>query len=222
LIPLSPNLVAGANESGYHLLHVNYTRDFTAHVVADITAAVEGDACPNCGEKLRLTRGVEIGNIFKLGTRYTDALGCNFTDEKGEIHPVIMGSYGIGVGRLLACVAEEHHDEKGLIWPVSIAPVPVHIVVLPGKQLNVMEFAERLEKDLLSTGIDCLMDDRIESAGVKFNDADLIGIPLRITVSERGLKNGEIELKKRAGGDAWLIKFDDAVVEIKKTLDSMK
>ena len=134
LIPLSPNLVAGANEEGYHLRNVNYGRVISSHVVADITAAQDGDACPHCGEALRLTRGVEVGNIFKLGTRYSDALGCTFLNENGESQPVIMGSYGIGVGRLLACVAEEHHDERGLTWPVSIAPYPVHLVVLPGKR----------------------------------------------------------------------------------------
>ena len=121
LIPRSPNLVAGANEEGYHFRNVNYGRDYSAAMIADITAAREGDACPKCGSPMRLARGVEVGNIFKLGTRYTDALNCTFLDADGNSKPVIMGSYGIGVGRLLACVAEEHHDEHGLIWPVSIA-----------------------------------------------------------------------------------------------------
>ena len=125
--------MAGANEAGYHLANVNYGRDFTATMVADITSVGAGDACENCGAPLRLERGVEVGNIFKLGTRYTDAWAALSPTRTANLQPVMMGSYGIGVGRLLACVAEEHHDEKGLIWPVSIAPFPVHLVVLPGK-----------------------------------------------------------------------------------------
>jgi prolyl-tRNA synthetase len=221
LIPVSPNLVAGANEAGFHLLNVNYGRDFTAGIVADISSASAGDLCENCGAPLRLARGVEVGNIFKLGTRYSDALGCTYTDQNGEIKPVIMGSYGIGVGRLLACAAEEHNDEKGLIWPVSIAPYPVHIVVLPGRQVDVQPFAETLIEELAAVGIEALIDDREESAGVKFNDADLIGLPLRVTVSERALKNGGIELKKRSGGDSWIVPVATCVNEIQSTLASL-
>jgi prolyl-tRNA synthetase len=221
LIPVSPNLVAGANEAGFHLLNVNYGRDFTAGIVADISSAGAGDPCESCGAPLRLARGVEVGNIFKLGTRYSDALGCTYTDQNGEIKPVIMGSYGIGVGRLLACAAEEHNDEKGLIWPVSIAPYPVHIVVLPGRQVDVQPFAETLIEELAAVGIEALIDDREESAGVKFNDADLIGLPLRVTVSERALKNGGIELKKRSGGDSWIVPVATCVNEIQSTLASL-
>ncbi len=132
-IPSSPNLVAGANENDYHLLNTNYPRDYTANLVTDIAAADEGAACPECGSPLHMQRGVEVGNIFKLGTRYSDALGCTFLDQDGAQKPVIMGSYGIGVGRLLACVAEAHHDEHGLIWPISVAPFQVHLVLLRGK-----------------------------------------------------------------------------------------
>lgn len=221
LIPLSANLVSGANEKGYHLLNVNYGRDFEAEEIADITSAAEGDACEKCGKPYRLSRGVEVGNIFKLGTRYTDALGCTFTDENGESHPIIMGSYGIGVGRLLACVAEEHHDDKGLIWPVSIAPFPVHLVVLPGKTMDITPVVDELEKSLRLAGIDCLVDDRPDSAGVKFNDADLIGLPLRVTVSERAYKNGGLELKLRSGGESWIVPVDEAVAAITKTLSGL-
>jgi prolyl-tRNA synthetase len=221
LIPLSANLVSGANEKGYHLLNVNFGRDFEAAEVADITSAGEGDACEKCGQPYRLSRGVEVGNIFKLGTRYTDALGCTFTDENGESQPIIMGSYGIGVGRLLACVAEEHHDDKGLIWPASIAPFPVHIVVLPGKSMDVTPVVEELEKSLRHVGIETLVDDRPDSAGVKFNDADLIGLPLRVTVSERALKNGGFELKLRSGGESWIVPVEEAVAEIQKTLSGL-
>jgi prolyl-tRNA synthetase len=216
LIPQCANLVAGANETGYHLLNVNYGRDFTATQVADICAAADGSACPNCGQPMRLTRGVEVGNIFKLGTRYTDALGCTYLDEAGTAKPVVMGSYGIGVGRLLACVAEEHHDERGLIWPESIAPFPVHLVVLAGKTIDTWSVAEKIEKELTRAGLEPLVDDRLESAGVKFNDADLIGIPLRITVSERALKQGGVEFKCRSGGEAWIVPVDEVLAEVQK------
>ncbi|NTU75676.1 MAG: proline--tRNA ligase, partial [Anaerolineaceae bacterium] len=218
LIPDCPNLVAGANEAGYHLRNVNYGRDYQAQVVADIASAREGDGCPNCGKPMRQSRGVEVGNIFKLGTRYTLAMGCNFLDENGENNPVIMGSYGIGVGRLLACVAEEHHDEKGLIWPVSIAPFPVHLVVLPGKNIDVRTPASQIEQALIVAGMEPLVDDRDESAGVKFNDADLIGLPLRVTISERALKQGGAEFKLRAGGDAWIVPMEKVIEEVKQAL----
>ncbi len=218
LIPRSPNLVAGANEEGYHFRNVNYGRDYSAAIIADITAAREGDACPKCGSPMRLARGVEVGNIFKLGTRYTDALNCTFLDENGNHKPVIMGSYGIGVGRLLACVAEEHHDEHGLIWPVSIAPYPVHLIVLPGKELDTLSIAERIDAELTAAGYEPLVDDRMESAGVKFNDADLIGLPLRITVSERALKQGGVEFKSRCSGESWIVPESEVITEVEKFL----
>jgi prolyl-tRNA synthetase len=220
LIPQCANLVAGANEAGYHLLNVNYGRDFSASIVADICAAEEGSACPHCGQPMRLTRGVEVGNIFKLGTRYTDALGCTYLDETGAAKPVIMGSYGIGVGRLLACVAEEHHDERGLIWPESIAPYAVHLVVLAGKTMDTTGIAESLEKQLTEAGLEPLFDDRAESAGVKFNDADLIGLPLRITVSERALKQGGVEFKRRDGGEPWIVPVEEVVQAVRQSRQS--
>lgn len=197
-ITFSPNLVAGANESDTHLLNTNYPRDYTADIVADIAAADEGAACPECGCPLRMERGVEVGNIFQLGTRYSDALGCTFLDKDGQQKPVIMGSYGIGVGRLLACVAEAHHDEHGLVWPITVAPFHVHLVLLRGKGTpQAEETADKLYTDLQAAGIEVLYDDRDESPGVKFNDADLIGCPVRITVSERALAQGGAEMKLR-------------------------
>jgi prolyl-tRNA synthetase len=202
LIPTSPNLVAGANEDGYHLLHTNYGRDYTAVIVADIVAVQDGDACAICGGPLHTSRGVEVGNIFKLGTRYSDSLGCTFLDRDGKEKPVIMGSYGIGSGRLLACVAEQYNDEHGLKWPISVAPFQVHIVMLKGGE----ETAARLHDELTEAGVEVLLDDREDlSAGVKFNDADLIGIPLRLTVGARALKEGGVELKHRGGGAATLV-----------------
>jgi prolyl-tRNA synthetase len=218
LVPLSPNLVAGANEEGYHLRNVNYGRDYQADVVADITAAGEGDACPNCGAPMRSSRGVEVGNIFKLGTRYSVAMGCNFNAENGESLPVIMGSYGIGVGRLLACIAEEHHDDKGLAWPVAVAPFPLHMLVLNSKTGQPEALAADLEARLQAAGLEALVDDRPESAGVKFMDADLIGLPLRLTVSERALKQGGVEFKRRSADEKWIVPLENVVTEVQRIL----
>ncbi|MEX1143575.1 MAG: proline--tRNA ligase [Anaerolineales bacterium] len=210
LIPESPNLVAGANETGFHYLNVNYGRDYQADLVTDLASAEEGYPCPNCAAPLRTSRGVEVGNIFKLGTFYSQAMGANYLDKDGKAQPIVMGSYGIGSGRLLACSAEEHHDEKGLIWPMSIAPYDVHMVALRGAG----EQAEKLYAQLQAAGLDVLFDDREESPGVKFNDADLIGLPIRLTVGERSLKEGGVELKLRHEEDKHLVKLDDVVTEV--------
>jgi prolyl-tRNA synthetase len=210
-IPVSRNLVAGANEAGYHLLNVNYGRDYTADLVADIVSAEEGDGCPECGQPLRTVRGVEVGNIFKLGTRYSDALGCTFLDREGQAQPVVMGSYGIGVGRLLACIAEEHHDEYGLKWPVSVAPYQVHLVGLLDGTAGVSESAERVYEGLQRDGIEVLYDDREERPGVKFNDADLIGCPLRLTVSKRSIEQGGVELKRRDRSEKVIVAVEEIV-----------
>lgn len=217
LIPISPNLAAGANETGYHYVNVNYDRDYKADIVADIALAEEGFECPNCAEPMHASRGVEVGNIFKLGTRYTAALGANYLDEAGKEHPVVMGSYGIGSGRLLACVAEEHHDDKGLLWPISVAPYDVHLVALRGGY----EEAEDLYSSLKSAGFDVLYDDRDETPGVKFNDADLIGLPIRITASERSLKEGGVELKLRPETEKRNVRIDNIVDEISKVKEKL-
>jgi len=213
-IPVSPNLVAGANEHGYHLLNTNYGRDYKAEIVADIASAGDGSACPTCGAPMHTCRGVEVGNIFKLGTRYSEAMGCTFADEIGEKKPVIMGSYGIGVGRLLACVAEEHHDEKGLCWPASVAPYPAHLVALSGKSSLVEAQADEIYARLVANGLEPLYDDRPESPGVKFMDADLIGIPLRLTIGERSLKLGGVEVKPRSGGETVTLSFAEMAARV--------
>lgn len=219
----SPNLVSGANETGYHLLNVNYGRDFRADVVADIVSAQAGDACPQCGAPLRLERGVEVGNIFKLGVRYSEAMNCTYLDETGQAKPVVMGSYGIGIGRLLACIVEAHHDEYGLIWPPAIAPFQVHLVLLKGKGTPECEaLAEELYANLQKEGLDVLFDDRAESPGVKFNDADLIGIPVRLTVSERALKAGGVEFKRRDLTQKEVLPLDGLIGRVKSELDQFQ
>ncbi len=218
LAPAAPNLVAGANEEGYHLLNVNYGRDYTAAIVTDIAAAREGDPCSECGAALRAARGVEVGNIFQLGTRYTDALGASYLDSEGKARPVVMGSYGIGSGRLLACIAEEHHDEFGLIWPVTVAPYHVHLVGMPGAEVE----AESLYTALWAAGIETLYDDRADTAGVKFNDADLIGLPIRLTLGKRSLKEGGVEFKRRDRAEKSIVPLDGAVEHIRQELAALE
>lgn len=216
LIPGSPNLVAGANEEGFHLLNTNFDRDYKADSIADIALADDGAVCVHCGGELKTRRGVEVGNIFKLGNRYTDAMGARYKDENGEFCSIMMGASGVGISKLLACIAEEHHDEHGLIWPKSITPYPVHLVALGSKDASVEDAADRLYNELIAAGLEPLYDDRNESPGVKFNDADLIGIPLRITVSSRALGLGGYEFKRRHESERWIVPIDEAIAVIKQ------
>ena len=218
LIPHSPNLVAGANEEGYHLLNVNLGRDYQADVVADIALAEEGAACPECGKPMKTARGIEVGNIFKLGTRYSEDMGCTFLDRDGQEKPVIMGSYGIGSGRLLASVAEEHHDDRGLIWPITVAPYQVHLVALKGAQ----DAADRAYAQLSEAGVEVLYDDREESPGVKFADADLVGIPLRLTLSERTLSKDSAEIKRRDQAETELVPLARLGEEIQSRIAALE
>jgi len=225
LIPKSTNLVAGANEEGYHLKNVNYGRDYQADVVTDITAAQDGDLCPNCSTPMNSVRGIEVGNIFKLGTRYSAAMGATFLDKDGEEKPVIMGSYGIGSGRLLASVAEEYNDEYGLILPVTVAPYHVHLLILPGKDdhgQRVPQVAEQLYQDLQDAGVEVLFDDRDESPGVKFNDADLIGNPIRLTVSQRSLQKNGVEFKRRDSQESHVFPLDEIIAKVKEEIIAME
>jgi len=223
-IPVSPNLVSGANEEGYHLLNVNYGRDYLASLVADISAASAGDACIECGSPLRAERGVETGNIFQLGTHFSESMGCTYLNADGESRPIIMGSYGIGLGRLMACIAEEHHDEHGLIWPISVAPFQVHLILLRGKgqEGEIAALAEQLYAGLQEAGIEVLYDDRDESPGVKFNDADLIGLPIRLTVSPRALKEGGIEFKRRDQAEKRIIPQEQLLAEVRATIEALQ
>lgn len=223
LIPQSPNLVAGANEEGYHLINVNFGRDYSADIITDIVSAQEGSLCIHCGGSLREVRGVEVGNIFKLGTRYSDSMGCTFLDKDGQEKPVIMGSYGIGSGRCMACVAEEHNDELGLKWPISVAPYHVHLVLLPGKNdKKAVQIGDEIFTDLCQAGVEVLYDDREESPGVKFTDADLIGLPIRLTVSDRMVKQKSVEFKFRRSEDKEIIAKDDVMTKVKTEIARME
>ncbi len=221
-VAAATNLVAGANEPGYHLLNVNVGREFEPDVVTDIAAAQEGDACPECGAPMRAERGIEVGNIFKLGTRYSEAMGATFADEEGEEHPVVMGSYGIGIGRLLAAIAETHNDDYGLIWPVTVAPLPVHLITLGPEGSEAQRVADGLYNELQSSGVEVLYDDRDRSPGIKFNDADLIGLPIRLTVARRGLAEDAVELKLRTETERQLIPLADAVAAVQAEIDRLR
>ncbi len=221
LLAVSPNLVSGANEEGYHLRNVNVGRDFVPDVVADIADVFEGAPCPHCGMPLRLARGVEVGNIFQLGTRYAEALGATYLDAEGRTRPIFMGSYGIGVDRLMACVAEAHHDERGLRWPITVAPYGVHLVLLAGREADVRTKADALYDESSQAGLEVLYDDRDASAGVKFADADLIGVPLRLTVSGRSLQQGGVEVKRRDRDEVQVIPLAEAVPAARAELNRL-
>ena len=208
LVARTNNLVAGANREGFHLRNVNVGRDFTPDVVTEITNAREGDECPSCGGPLILRNGIEVGNIFKLGTRYTSALGATYLGEDGQAHPIIMGSYGIGVGRSMACIVEAHYDEKGIVWPEAVAPYAGHLVAIgTDRDPTVREVAERLHSLAAAAGPEheILYDDRDESPGVKLTDAELLGMPRIITISPRSLKAGGAEVTVRATGERSII-----------------
>jgi prolyl-tRNA synthetase len=217
------NLVAGANRVGWHLLNVNLGRDYQADVIADVAAADAGFRCPECGGTMRAERAIEIGNIFKLGTRYSEALGANYLDAEGQSHPILMGSYGIGSGRAVATVVEQRHDEKGIDWPVAVAPFHVSLMWLGSAEDSAtVEAADSLFASLTAAGIEVLYDDRPERAGVKFNDADLIGCPIRVSVSKRTLERGELEMKARRRSEAVFVPLADAATAISTLLAELR
>ncbi|MEX1169647.1 MAG: proline--tRNA ligase [Chloroflexota bacterium] len=198
----SANLVAGANRAGFHYRNVNHGRDFMADLVTDLTTATEGDPCPTCGQPVILRNGIEVGNIFKLGTKYSDAFDATYLGEDGAAHRIVMGSYGIGIGRNVACIVEEHHDDKGIVWPAEVAPYAAHLVSIgAAREPRVNEVAEQLHTFSIEHGREILWDDRDESPGVKFTDAELLGMPWILTVSPRSLAAGGVEVTDRATGE---------------------
>lgn len=215
----TPNLVAGANRKGYHFKNTNLGRDWQADVVADIASAVAGMPCPQCGSAMVAERAIEVGNIFKLGSRYSEAFGATYLDAEGNSRPILMGSYGIGSGRVTATIAEQHHDGKGLAWPASVAPYHVSLVsIFTEEDRAPAEAADRLYEDLQAAGVEVLYDDRAERAGVKFNDADLIGCPIRVSVSARTLARGEAEIKGRTETEATFVPLAETVPTVRRML----
>ena len=218
-ILLGSNFVVGANRRDYHLRNANHARDLKADVIADIALAKAGYACPRCSSTLVSRRGIEVGHVFKLGTRFSEVLGAFFPDAADVQRPVIMGSYGIGVGRLLAAAIEQSHDERGIVFPAAIAPYQVWLAALNVNSEDVARAAESTYEDLLDEGVQVLYDDRAESAGVKLNDADLLGLPVRLVVSARNLKGGVVEVKRRADTEASSVPLDRVVERVKELLD---
>ena len=214
------NFIIGANKTGYHYKNVNL-KDFTVEKTADLRNIQEGDICPKCGGRIHFAKGIEVGNTFKLGTKYSDALNLRYLDTNNQLQPVWMGSYGIGIGRCMAAIAEQYCDDNGLKWPVSVAPYEVAIVLISGKDEVQTALSEKLYNDMKNAGIDVLLDDRDERPGVKFKDMDLIGIPYRLTV---GKKAGEniVEFKSRDGQISMDLNADDAVKTLKELIDQEK
>ncbi len=212
------NFVAGGNKPDTHLRNVNYPRDFKADTVVDIASARAGDRCLKCGGELASTLGIEVGHIFKLETTYSSKFNASYIDEKGESHPIVMGCYGMGLSRLMAAAVEQNHDAKGIIWPLSIAPYHVYLCPLYREGSKVAEVAEKLYTDLEAEGLEVLFDDREESPGVKFNDADLLGIPLRVTVSPRTLQKDSVELKLRSKKESELVPLEKIVGKLRELI----
>lgn len=211
--------ICGANEDDFHFINVNPARDIKIDTLVDIRNAVAGDPCPHCQSQLELVRGIEVGHIFKLGEKYSRVLDATFLDSNGESQVMIMGCYGIGVSRTMAAAVEQNHDENGIIWPIPIAPYQVIIVPVNSSQKDQVEAADKIYRQLMGAGVEVILDDRDERAGVKFKDADLIGIPLRITIGPKGLKEDKVEVKKRWDDAVELVSIDKVYEHIKAILE---
>lgn len=209
-LPGQVNLVAGANKPNYHTKNVNYGRDYKADILVDLKTLREGDPCPVCGKPVKTARGIEVGQVFKLGTKYSEAMGAYYKDENQKEKPIVMGCYGIGVTRTLAAVVEQHHDENGIIWPISVAPYHCIITLINPKDDVQSELAESIYTSLQGMGVEVLLDDRAERPGVKFKDADLLGIPIRITVGKLA-GEGQVEYKLRRDEDKTVLSAEQAV-----------
>ena len=218
-ITLGHNFAVGANKPDRHYVNANFPRDFQVDVIADIALARAGEACLRCGAPLEATRGIEVGHIFKLGTGYSEQLGAYFLDREGQQRPIIMGCYGIGVGRTLAAAIEQNHDAKGIVFPPPIAPFQVYLAALNADDPQVAEAAARLHDGLEAAGVETLLDDRSESAGVKFNDADLLGFPVRVVVSPRGLRQGTVEVKRRKDAEPSAVPVEGAAARVRELLE---
>jgi len=212
------NFVTGANERDAHLIHVNTGRDFQVSQFVDIRKFTPGDRCPLCGEETRMDKGIEVGHTFKLGTKYSKAMGATFLDDQGREKEIVMGCYGIGVGRTVAAAIEQYFDQNGIVFPMPVAPFQVLILPVNIKMDFLKETAEQLHQILSENSIEVLYDDREETPGVKFKDADLIGIPLRITLGEKNLKKGLVEIKKRRTGEVFLVKKEEVLSMIKEMI----
>lgn len=217
-----PNGVTGANKHGYHYKNVNPKRDFQNVTVATIRLMTKNDVCPHCGAPIDIVRGIEVGQVFELGTKYSEALNATFLDQNGKAKPYVMGCYGIGVTRTIAAAIEQFHDDKGIMWPVAIAPYEVVVVPVSSKDEEQMKIAEGLYTQLKGMGVDVLFDDRNERAGVKFNDADLIGYPVRITVGKKSAADQTVEIKVRRTGHEEVAAIADSAARVQAILNELR
>ena len=217
------NAVAGANEEGYHYVNVNPKRDFTQEsiVITDLRMVKEGDPCPHCGAGLNMTRGIEAGQVFTLGTKYSKAMGATFLDENGKEQPLYMGCYGIGVGRTMAAAIEQNNDEQGIVWPRAIAPYEVVVVAVNAKKADQLEYGEKVYAECQKAGLDTLLDDRKERAGVKFKDCDLIGYPVRVVIGPKAIEEGQIEIKVRKTGEVFTVAYDEYLLKVQELLNNL-
>ena len=220
-LPGLKNLCAGACKEDHHLINVNYGRDYEGDIVTDIKVLAEGDPCPVCGAPVKHARGIEVGQVFKLGTKYSESMGAYYKDENMKDHPIVMGCYGIGVTRTLAAVVEQNHDENGIIWPMSVAPYHVIITVMKPDDETQAKVADEIYSKLMSAGAEVMLDDRKERPGVKFKDADLLGIPIRITVG-RGAADGMVEYKLRRDADKEEISVAESIERALRTIEEEK
>lgn len=216
------NGVTGANKADAHLVNVNVNRDFRPELTMDIRMAVAGDACPRCASPLGFTPGIEVGHVFKLGTRYSAKMKAEYLDERGSLHPMVMGCYGIGVNRILAAAVENHHDEAGILWPKELAPYQVEIVSLDHKKLQIVETAHNLHDALAKAGLEVLWDDRDAAPGVKFADADLLGLPVRVTVGKKTLEAGTVDVRTRKNKDQKSVSIEQLVETVKHELENYR
>ena len=212
-------LISGANRNDYHIANINLVRDAKVEGYYDLRSIEAGEPCPKCLAPLKISNAIELGHIFKLGTKYSDALNITYLDEGGKANPVIMGSYGIGMERIVACYIEQNHDKDGIIWNKALAPYQIHLIAVNVNSKDVIAASDRIYNQLCSAGVEVLFDDRANiTPGFKFKDADLLGMPLHVIVGDKGLKNGQIEIKRRRTGERILVKLEDAVAEIQKLL----
>ena len=218
-VPLMKSVVCGANKTNYHIVNAVPSLEFRIDQVLDLRTVEPGEACQKCGAPLKEARGIEVGQVFKLGTKYSKALGATFLDENGEEKPCVMGCYGVGVSRSLAASIEQNHDDSGIIWPMPIAPYHCIIVPVSTKDVQVVEEAEKLYQELQRSGVEVVLDDRDERAGVKFKDADLVGYPLRVTIGSKTLANGQVELRERKTGETQLVLVKDVAGQIKSFVE---
>jgi prolyl-tRNA synthetase len=212
-------LISGANRNDYHIANIDLNRDTKIEGYFDLRSIEAGEPCPKCGAELKISNAIELGHIFKLGTKYSDSLNITYLDESGKAQPVIMGSYGIGMERIVACYIEQNHDKDGIVWNKALAPYQIQLIAVNMNSNDVVAASEKIYGKLNDAGIDVLFDDRANiTPGFKFKDADLLGMPFHVIIGDKGLKNGQIEIKRRRTGERTMIKLEDAVTEIIKLL----